>query len=38
MRTTAAGLIPLLPRKLRTHRLITPGTALRWHSRLVTRK
>ena len=33
-----AGLIRLLPTKLRAHRLITPQTVLRWHRRLVTRK
>jgi putative transposase len=36
-RAVLAALIRLLPAKLRTHRLITPGTVLRWH-RLVTRK
>jgi hypothetical protein len=33
-----ATLIRYLPRKLRAHRLVTPGTVLRWHRRLVTRK
>jgi putative transposase len=33
-----AALIRLLPGRLRAHRLVTPGTALRWHRRLVTRK
>ena len=33
-----AALIRLLPGKLRAHRLVTPGTVLRWHRRLVTRK
>jgi hypothetical protein len=37
-RAVFAGLIWLLPRRLRTHRLITPGTMLRWHRRLVARK
>ncbi|HUK72316.1 MAG TPA: hypothetical protein VLW50_26700 [Streptosporangiaceae bacterium] len=32
-----AALIRLLPAKLRTHRMVTPGTVLRWHRRLVTR-
>ena len=30
-------MIRLLPPRLRTHRLVTPGTVLRWHRRLVTR-
>ena len=33
-----AALIHHLPAKLRAHRLVTPGTVLRWHRRLVTRK
>jgi transposase InsO family protein len=33
-----AALIRYLPGKLRAHRLVTPGTVLRWHRRLVTRK
>jgi putative transposase len=37
-RAVLAALIGLLPEKLRMHRLITPGTVLRWHRRLVTRK
>jgi putative transposase len=37
-RTVLAALIRLLPVQLRMHRLITPGTVLRWHRRLVTRK
>jgi putative transposase len=32
------ALIRLLPVRLRTHRLVTPGTVLRWHRRVVTRK
>jgi putative transposase len=37
-RAILAALIQLLPPRLRVHRLITPGTVLRWHRRLITRK
>jgi putative transposase len=37
-RAILAALIRRLPKKLRARRLITPGTALRWHRRLVTKK
>ena len=37
-RAVLAALIRHLPGRLRTHRLITPGTVLRWHRRLVTKK
>jgi transposase InsO family protein len=36
-RAVLTALIRLLSARLRTHRLITPGTVLRWHRRLVTR-
>jgi putative transposase len=32
-----AALIRLLPPRLRLHRLVTPGTVLRWHRRLIAR-
>ena len=37
-RAVLAALIRLLPGRLRAHRLVTPGTILRWHCRLAARK
>ena len=37
-RAILTALIRCLPGRLRAHRLITPGTVLRWHRQLVTRK
>jgi putative transposase len=36
-RAILAALIQRLPKAVRSHRLVTPGTVLRWHRRLVAR-
>ena len=33
-----AALARILPKALRAHRIVTPGTLLRWHQRMVTKK
>jgi hypothetical protein len=37
-RAILATLIRLLPKTVQNHRLVTPGSVLRWHRRLVARR
>src|SRR5689334_6629412 len=37
-RAVLAALIRRLPPVLRQHRIVTPGTVLRWHHRLIAKK